>query len=90
MSRFEETKSKPGQTQPEEDEFNDPPIVAFPIATSKTVVNYNVVTGEKFTAEFKRMPYMFTAPNDDRNFIPWVFLDENSLMICGGLRIEYF
>lgn len=70
--------------------INDPPIVAFPIANQKNIMTFNLENDTMVTTLLRKLPYIFSCPNDAYNLIPWVFLDAESLMISGGLRAKKY
>jgi len=65
---------------------NDPPVVAFPVPQSKRLLWYNLTKRPATMTVLRKLPYLFSGVDDDCNLIPWLFLDEDTLFICGGLR----
>ena len=65
---------------------NDPPIVAFPVPQSKRLLWYNLTKNPAEMTVLRKLPYLFSGMEDDCNFVPWLFLDEDTLFICGGIR----
>ena len=66
--------------------YNDPPVLAFPVPQSKRLLWYNLTKRPATMTVLRKLPYLFSGVDDDCNLIPWVFLDVDTLFICGGLR----
>ena len=66
--------------------LNDPPILAFPVPQAKRLLWYNLNKKPAEMTVIRKLPYLFSGIEDDCNLIPWLFLDEDTLFICGGLR----